>query len=139
MKETRRNLILAAVIFIVVTVVSLFRGGYSNIVRFTGDAFTLTGPEELTFVCPLSDIVRAELADAYVEGELLSGGVKNHYSYGRRSSTDLGEYTVSIYDKCESYIVMTVSDGRVLVFNYDNPGNTAALYEALCALPGVNA
>ena len=139
MKEARKNLILAAAIFIVVTVISLFRGGYSNIVRFTEDSFSLEGPEELRFVCPLSDIVRAELAGSYTEGEILGGEVKNHYSYGPRRSAALGEYTVSVYDKCESCIVMTVSDGRVLVFNYDNSDNTEALYEAICALPGVNA
>lgn len=131
----RRNILIAAVIFVAVTAFSLFRGSEPVELAFHDDEMTITGPEGAPFVVtiPYQDIRAVSEADALEPGVRREGLDTGRCRFGSWRNGAYGDYTLCASPHISSYIVLDTADG-VVVFNYESADSTHHLYLALADL-----
>ncbi len=123
---SKKDLIFVSVIFLVVIVFSLF-SGESVEVNFGSDALTVsaTGFE---FSMAYADVESIELSTLPELGTMDKGTDTASMKNGNWNNAIWGDYHLCVIPTNESCIVVTLTDGRTVVFNYKEAENTADVF-----------
>ena len=124
------NLIAVIAIFVVVTLISVFKGGEAILLDFGEDSLSISGVGDFSCTVNYRDIDTVELLDHADLGTIVDGTKSGLYSYGVWHSDSWGDYTLCVTNKVDSFIMITETDGHVTVFNYQNSSDTELLFEA---------
>lgn len=129
MSERLKNLIWLVVILAAFTIFSTARGGTSTTLDFGEDNLTVTAPENYTYVVDYDEINNIELVDKFESGAMVSGGETRKYQWGTWKNETWGEYTLCITKRIDNALLISHSDGELLVLNYESDKTTEALLE----------
>lgn len=135
MKRTLKTLLTLVIVAVVFLVVSDLFGGFSIGVSFGEDSMTLDAPKDYTITAEYDRIQSLELIDLPEDhGAILSGDENRSFSWGERDSEALGRYTLCIANKIDVAILVTMTDGEKLVFNYESAKTTESMLDMLSQL-----
>lgn len=124
------NLIAIIAIFVVVTGISVFKGGGAILLDFGEEALSISGVEDFSHTVRYRDIDTIELLTSADLGTAVNGGTSGRYSYGVWRSDSWGDYTLCATSAADSFIIITEINGHITVFNYQNASDTELLFEA---------
>lgn len=134
MKQSAKTLLVTVVVIAAFFLFSHFRGDTVTNISFGNDALTLTAPQQFTCTVQYDDILSLELAESFDTGTQISGGENRRYIWGERETEDRGRCTFCASKKIDNAIVLTMSDGGQILFNYESEDTTAAILSMLQSL-----
>lgn len=122
----KKSSLLVLVVIVTVTLFSLLSGGRNAMrIDMQDTAISFSGIGDLHWEVAYEDILSAELAKVSDwsdwDGEAIG--------YFRVGETE--ERILFLSTQMDTAIIATLADGRQLVFNYNNAGNTESLYNML--------
>ena len=79
----------------------------------------------------LSDIEEVSLVETLDCGEMVEGKETSQLRSGTYKNSEFGEYSLHVYIKSASYIVLHYDGGKVLVFNQSRAKTTEQVYESI--------
>jgi len=136
---SKKDMIFVACIFLVAILVSLFSGGNAVEVHFDTELMSIssTGFE---FNIAYTDVEKIELTSLPELGELKKGSDTQALKCGNWNNVIWGDYHLCVVPSVPNCVVVTLKDGRTVVFNYKAEENTADVYslfqENLAAVQG---
>ena len=124
---SKKDMIFVTCIFAFVIIFSLFTGGDAVEVNFDSDSMTIesTGFE---FNIAYSDVADIELTTLPELGTMDKGADTATLKCGNWNNVIWGDYHLCILPDVPNCIVVTLTDGRHVVFNYKAEENTASVY-----------
>jgi len=127
---SKKDMIFISVIFLVVIVFSLITGGNTVEVHFDNDIVSIeaTGFE---FNIAYTDIAKAELTTLPELGTMDKGSDTNALKCGNWNNAIWGDYHLCIIPDVDRCVVVTLNDGRHVVFNYKEAENTEGVFSIL--------
>ena len=128
----KKNLILIIGIFVVVTLVAIFRGGGDTVnFDFTDTSLSVTGIQGYSYSVDYEDIdtVTFETLDDF--GELINGVSAKKYTSGTFKNSRLGEYQFCGLTNLKDCMVIRTKDGRTYAANVENAASTEELCRSL--------
>lgn len=128
----KRNLIFIIVIFVGVTIYFIARNGSSPYSFSISDqTIKLAGSNDYSYSLPISSIKSMELTEIDDYGEAVKDASDRSHICGTYRNDQFGQYDLWVIKKISQVIVITDTDGHVLVINYENARSTQELYKAL--------
>ena len=135
MKDTKRsfwlNTAIVLILIVGATLYSMFGGNSGSSLDMREDGITLSGPGEFTVSVEFADVASIEFREEFDRGNCIDGGSEKSYSYGTWENEEFGTYTLHVLTKVEACIVMTETDGDIVVFNIESADTTKAFTENL--------
>ena len=128
----KKNLILIIGIFVVVTLIAIFRGGSDTVsFDFKDTSLTVTGTKGYSYSVDYENIdtVTFETIDEY--GECLSGASEKKYTCGTFRNSQLGEYGICALTKLKDCMVIRTKDGKTYAANIETSQSTEELCRSL--------
>lgn len=127
---SKKDMIFVFLIFVAVIVFSLFGEGEAVEVHFGNEVVSIesTGFE---FDIAYGDIEKAELATLPELGTMEKGTDTSSLKCGNWNNTVWGDYHLCVIPEVNSCVVVTLKDGRTVVFNYKEVENTEGVFEIL--------
>lgn len=124
---SRKDVIFIACVFLFVIVFSLFTGGDAVEVRFGEESVAIesTGFE---FNIVYADIAGIELTTLPEFGTMDKGTDTVSLKCGNWNNTIWGDYHLCVLPDVPNCVVVTLTDGRTVVFNYKGEENTVDVY-----------
>lgn len=129
MNERLKNIIWLVVILAAFTIFSTARGGTSTTLDFGDDKLTVNAPENYTYVVGYDEISSVELVDQFEPGTMVSGGETRKYQWGTWKNEFWGEYTLCVSKQIDNALLISRSDGELLVLNYESDKTTETLLD----------
>lgn len=131
-----RKIFLIAFLSVVACSLCLYwlRGDYSIVPLFSGDQFTLDGPQGVSCSIPLDSIEQVRLLQGPISCEHLSGGTHYEVEYGECENAEFGRFTIAAVTKHTTYILIYSSDHPPLIFNQETRDATENYYQQMVAL-----
>ena len=125
---SKKDMIFVSILFLVVIVFSLLSGGDAVEVDFSGESVSIaaTGFE---FVIAYEDVANVELSTLPDLGTMDKGTDTASMKNGNWNNAIWGDYHLCVIPTNESCVVVTLTDGRTVVFNYKEAENTEDIYE----------
>ena len=132
MKQSLKTLLTLVLVAVVFSVISGAVGGFSVGIDFGEDALTLRAPKNYTVAVKYDEFQSLELIEqAQTDSTVLSGGQNRRYAWGERENDALGTYSLCIARKIDPAILITTTDGRKILFNYESEDTTLAILDML--------
>ena len=135
MKDAKKafwvNLAIVLVLIAVVTIRSLVNGGSDVNFTLEADGLSLSGPGEFTVSVDFKDLTSIEFRDSLGLGDCVTGGSESGYTYGIWKNEEFGEYTLHVLTKVEAYMILTETNGSIVVLNIENAKTTEAFSQNL--------
>lgn len=103
-------------------------GRNTLLLSLADETVTVTGPEDSFFSVPYGEIASMELREDFDPGIPVDGGLKNHIRYGLWQNEELENYQLFASDKIGVVILLRMTGGDVLVFNYESEDTTRTYY-----------
>lgn len=127
---SKKDLIFITCIFLAVIVFSLVTGGNTIEVHFDNDQMSIeaTGFE---FNIAYEDIANAELTTLPELGTMDKGSDTTSLKCGNWNNALWGDYHLCVIPDVDSCVVVTLTDGRHVVFNYKEAENTEGVFSIL--------
>lgn len=127
---SKKDMIFVSCIFLVVIVFSLITGGNTVEVHFDSDVVSIesTGFE---FNIAYADIASVELTTLPELGTMEKGTDTNALKCGNWNNVIWGDYHLCVIPDVNSCVVVTLTDGRHVVFNYKEAENTEGIFSIL--------
>ena len=129
MSERLKNFVWIIVVIVAFSIFSLLRGGTSIYLNFDEDSLFITAPENYTHKVAYDEIIHFELIDKFDPGTLISGGENRKYQWGTWKNDTWGEYALCASKQIDNALILSLSNGELLVLNYESKQFTAALPE----------
>ena len=123
---SKKDLIFISLIFVAVIIFSLFSGDAVN-VNFGSDAMTVSS-SGFDFTMAYADVASVELSTLPELGTMDKGTDTASVKNGNWNNAVWGDYHLCVIPTNESCIVVTLTDGRTVVFNYKEAENTADVF-----------
>lgn len=130
--KNNKKIVIGVVVFVVALLIIIM----STLV--TGDIKTTINDTEINivgsywsdYVISLDSIEDVSLKEGINLGLRTNGMGSLKLSEGSFKNTEFGSYTLYVYNKCNSYIVIDTTDGKVVI-NSETPEATTELYEKI--------
>lgn len=129
MSERLKNIIWLVVVLVAFTIFSTARGGTSTHLDFGEDKLTITAPENYTYDVEYDEIQNIEFVDEFEPGIMVSGGETRKYQWGTWKNELWGEYTLCVSKQIDNALLISHSDGELLVLNYESDKTTETLLD----------
>lgn len=127
---SKKDMIFITCIFVAVIVFSLFTGGNAVEVHF-GDEVMSIEATGFTFDIAYTDIEKAELTTLPELGTMDKGTDTTALKCGNWNNALWGDYHLCVIPDVDSCVVVTLKDGRTVVFNYKEAENTEGVFSVL--------
>lgn len=124
---SKKDLIFITCIFLAVIIFSLVTGGDAIAVDFSGEAMTISA-SGFEFSIAYADVAEIELSTLPAFGTMDKGTDTASMKNGNWHNEIWGDYHLCVIPTNESCIVVTLTDGRRVVFNYKEAENTADVF-----------
>lgn len=125
---SKKDMIFVAVLFLFVIIFSLFTSGDAVDVDFTSDVVSIRS-SGFEFDIAYTDVEKLELTALPDLGTMEKGADTNAVKSGNWNNAIWGDYHLCVIPSNTDCIVVTLKDGRTVVFNYKEAENTAGVYE----------
>lgn len=125
---SKKDMIFVACIFLFVIIFSLFTGGDAVEVNFSGESVSIVS-SGFDFTIAYADVEKIELSTLPDLGTMDKGADTNAVKSGNWNNAIWGDYHLCVIPSNTDCIVVTLKDGRTVVFNYKDAENTAGVYE----------
>lgn len=127
------NFIIVVALIAGVTFYQIFGGGSSASFTLEADHLSFCGPDpaEFTVTVLFEDIASIEFREELDQGSCVSGEAGKTYTYGIWENEEFGRYSLYRLTKVESCIVLTETDGDIIVFNIENAKTTEEFSKSL--------
>lgn len=134
-QSQKANFFLVILLFVGVIVYSLIGGGKGTITAVLDDesfaVSTLSG-DTLTYdYADVASVERRSPVSAFERGNCVSGEALEEYCSGTFENEEFGSYQLHVNLKRDTYLVATLRDGGVLVFNTPSEELTEQIYTEL--------
>ena len=127
MRQGIKNILWFIIALVAFFAFSVLRGGTSMYLDFGEDAAVVTAPEHFSHTVNFDDITNLELVDDFDPGTMIAGGETRKLYWGTWKNDIWGEYTLCASKKIDNALLVTSSNGELLVLNYENEKTTEAL------------
>ena len=126
----KKNIIFLVIIFVGVTLFTIFSGNSANITfDLKEDSIVISGPSDYSYTILLDDIDETELRVIDDFGQCISGDAGKKFSYGEFENTELGRYNLCALTKLSTCIVVTDKENTIYVFNFENASTTTEFHK----------
>ena len=127
------NFIIVVALIAGVTFYQIFGGVSSASFTLESDHVSFYGPDpaEFTVTVLYEDIASIEFREEFDQGSCVSGEAGKNYTYGIWENEEFGQYSLYRLTKVESCIVLTETDGDIVVFNIENAKTTEEFSKTL--------
>ena len=125
---SKKDMLFVAGLFLVVIIFSLFTGGEAVEVNFADETMSI-GASGFDFTIAYADVEKIELSTLPDLGTLTKGTDTASMKNGNWNNVIWGDYHLCVIPTNESCIVVSLKDGRSVVFNYKEAENTADIFE----------
>lgn len=124
---SKKDMIFVACIFLFAIVFSLITGGNAVEVQFSSEVVSIdsTGFE---FNIAYTDVEKIELSSVPDLGTMDKGTDTNSLKNGNWNNSIWGDYHLCVIPEVETCVVVTLKDGRTVVFNYKDVDSTEDIY-----------
>lgn len=129
MSERLKNIIWLIIILVGFTLFSMARGGTSTYLDFGDDKLTVTAPESFIYTVDYDKIDQVELLDEFEPGTMVSGGETRKYQWGTWENETMGKYTLCVSKRIDNALLISHSDGELLILNFESDKTTEALLD----------
>lgn len=127
---SKKDMIFIACIFLVVIVFSLVSGGNTVEVHFSDEVMSIEATG-FAFDIAYTDIEKAELMALPELGTMDKGSDTSALKCGNWNNALWGDYHLCVIPDVNSCVVVTLKDGRTVVFNYKEAENTEGVFSLL--------
>lgn len=127
MRQGIKNFLWIILVIVAFFAFSALRGGTTMYFDFGETAVVATAPEHFSHTVNYDDITNLELVDEFDPGTMISGGETRKLYWGTWKNDIWGEYTLCASKKIDNALLVTSSNGELLVLNYENEKTTEAL------------
>lgn len=127
MRQGIKNFLWIILVLVAFFAFSALRGGTAMYLDFGEDAVVATAPEHFSHTVNYDAITNLELVDEFDPGTMISGGETRKLYWGTWKNDIWGEYTLCASKKIDNALLVTSSNGELLVLNYENEKTTEAL------------
>lgn len=114
--------------YLMVTIAPLITGDIKTTINDT--ELNIVGSYWFDYAVPLDIIEAVSLKEDINLGKRTNGMGSLKLSEGNFRNTEFGNYTLYAYNKCNTYIILDTTDGKVVV-NGETPEETKELYEKI--------
>ncbi|MDR0778848.1 MAG: DUF3784 domain-containing protein [Methanomassiliicoccaceae archaeon] len=122
---------ISVLVTVIVLVIVFFSFGYGNVTAtMDDDGLKVNAPMTNVYI-EYDNIVSMELRDNLAAGTRTNGFGGTNVSSGSFRNDAFGNYTLAIYNGVGLYIVVTPTEGKILVFNQNSAEKTMELYELI--------
>lgn len=125
---SKKDMIFVAVLFLVVIIFSLFGSGDAVEVNFGNESMSIAA-SGFNFTIAYKDVEKIELSTLPDLGTMDKGSDTASMKTGNWNNAIWGDYHLCVIPTNESCIVVSLTDGRTVVFNYKEAENTADVFE----------
>lgn len=116
----------------VAVILVLIAGSSGDItVDYNGESFTVHGPLVKDTVVNYSEIEKAELRKGLDTGSRVFGTGTAKISAGNFKNREFGVYKLYTYNSCDTYAVLHLKDGSVVVLGGENDASSVNIYRTL--------
>lgn len=127
---SKKDLIFISCIFLAVIVFSLVTGGNTVEVHF-GDELMSIEATGFEFNIAYTDIASTELTTLPELGTMNKGSDTTSLKCGNWNNAIWGDYHLCVIPNVDRCVVVTLKDGRNVVFNYKETENTEGVFSIL--------
>lgn len=124
---SKKDLIFISCIFAVVIIFSLLTGGDAVELDFGAEAMSIDA-SGFSFTIAYQDVESIELSTLPEFGTMEKGTDTASMKNGNWNNAIWGDYHLCVIPSNESCVVVTLTDGRTVVFNYKEAENTADIF-----------
>lgn len=123
----QKDVIFITLIFLVVIIFSLVSGGNAVEVSFEQESMQIESTN-FDFTIAYADVEKIELSTLPEFGTMDKGYDTTSLKNGNWNNDVFGDYHLCVIPDVDSCIVVTLKDGRTVVFNYKEVENTEGVY-----------
>ena len=127
---SKKDLIFISCIFVAAIVFSLVSGGNTVEVHFADDVMNITSTD-FAFDIAYTDIEKVELIGLPDLGTMEKGYDTNSLKCGNWNNALWGDYHLCVIPNVDACVVVSLKDGRHVVFNYKEVENTEGVFSIL--------
>lgn len=117
------------VLILAIVLVYTFTGGSVGISLDFGEDSLALAASGYDWDIPYADIVSLELTRLPDTGSCIDGTDRRSLACGTWENETWGRYTLCVKPDIENCIIITMTDGRVYVLNYENQESTNELHK----------
>jgi len=125
---SKKDMLFVAALFLFVIVFSLLTGGDAVELSFETESMNIKA-SGFNFTIAYQDVANLELSTLPDLGEMDKGTDTASFKCGNWNNVIWGDYHLCVIPANESCIVVTLTDGRTVVFNYKEAENTADAFD----------
>ena len=129
MSERLKNFIWLIIVVIAFSIFSSVRSGTYTYLDLDEDTLTVIAPKGFSYVVDYDDFTGIELIDEFEPGTMVSGGETRKYQWGTWNNELWGEYTLCVSKRIDNALLISHSDGKTLVLNYESSKTTESLLD----------
>ncbi len=130
MSLKKTALVLVCVLALVTVYTALTAGGSMDI-ALGDDAISFSGVRDYVREIRYEDILSARLVELSDPGTAVGGFSSGKYRCGTWESPELGAIEAFITVKCETCVLLRLTNGESFIFNYNDSSSTKGVYELL--------
>ena len=113
-------------VIIAVTVFSfLTSGGNAMLIDMSDTAISFSGIDDFKHEVAYADIESAVLDDV-ADWSIFGGHEFGHFRVGH-----MEDYVLFVTTQCDNAVILRLKDQTLMIFNYNNPSDTEAIYNML--------
>lgn len=124
---SKKDMIFISIIFLVVIIFSLFTSGEAVELDFGSETMSINA-SGFAFTIAYQDVANIELSTLPELGTMDKGTDTASMKNGNWNNAIWGDYHLCVIPTNESCVVVTLTDGRTVVFNYKEAENTADIF-----------
>ena len=103
-------------------------------IDFEDNALLLGAPNDFSLSIAYDQIETLELSEQPDSGSAISGDENRKCRWGEWENDTWGKYTQCTLKKVDPIILLTTSDGEIVVFNYESEDATTSMHQMLSDL-----
>lgn len=124
---SKKDMLFVACIFLFVIVFSLLTGGDAVEVHFDSELVSVNS-SNFEFNIAYTDVEKIELSPIPDFGTMDKGTDTTSLKSGNWNNAIWGDYHLCVIPEVETCVVVTLKDGRTVVFNYKDADSTKDVY-----------
>ena len=125
MSIKKSSLMVIAVIIAVTVFSFLTSGGNAMLIDMSDTAISFSGIDDFKHEVAYADIESAVLDDV-ADWSIFGGHEFGHFRVGH-----MEDYVLFVTTQCDNAVILRLKDQTLMIFNYNNPSDTEAIYNML--------
>ena len=127
----KKSSIFVVAIVLIITLIQVFSsGGNTMQVDMGTQSMSFSGIDQFRYEVAYADMAKAQLIEVS-DWESYGGHEFGPFRVGDVTNPDGTSYILFVTTRADNAVVISLTDGRQVIFNYNSDGNTEGIYNML--------